>query len=709
MLMTYWIVGMLLAFGITILIYQKAELGRILIVSQSLYYCLYVVVSGVLIWINHFNLYRGALLTFLLELVFGSVFFLWQLLQKNKGKRKLSIGFNWKEYLPLAIILLLSAFLVQEKAGIYGTGQDQGLYQIRAMMYLGGYNDNVIDFPEYYFVENNWEKSQYLLELEDMVGFYLLKNDGHEFANDVNGVLHGIATFPALLGLWGKIFGLVSMPGILTVFYLLYLANLWLICDNMKFKTWVKTVVTTFLAVSPIVVWSAKQTLTEIALAMMIALFFMLLTEKSDKKVAFWSFLPLLAICYYHVVVTVLIPLFVILYVVAYLQTKSKGYLGALLLSMIGYATGFSMMLDSARHYTLKNFAQLFGKTGNLLNEENVELVIWVAAISVMVLSVVLFRLCERKRKGKQETGQKLVKTMNPVVKWGLNAGTIFVIAFMINKAIVVAGQDLWIMKLSILGYLFLSGFVMLPMAFLGVLRKSGKASKEPQILLMSLSFLYVVFLYCGILWVNIYYYYYYARYLTPFIFLVLVVAGLLLNDFNKPTAIVTTVVGAGIVYLMLQQSSLLYEAKDLTYGSYEQLDEMVQAITAQEEQWRLDYELSEEEWALHRDVILVYDQGYHIPRRFALALKALTGADILYFNYDRMANQLLECKTRYQHIYLVQYDLDRITEAGGEWTYLYRGIQETSLYDSFVTEGLPYAKEAITLESPVSVLLYNY
>lgn len=708
MLICLWILGMAASFLMTALIYRRAEIGRLLIVSQGLYYCLYIVASGLMIWVNHFNLLRGTLGTLLMEAAVIGVLCLFQsdICRKSKIVRRLKLyreeslcfSLSWKKYLPLAIILAVSAFLVHDKAGFYGTGQDQGLYQIRAMMYMGGYNDNIIDFPEYYYVENNWEKSEYLRILEDMDGYYLLKKDGLENANEVNGVLHGISTFPALLGLWGKMFGLSNMPGIMTVLYLLALANVWLIGDNLGFKPWVKWILASFMAVCPIVVWSAQQTLTEMGFTLMICAFFELMTENTKKKVYFWSAVPLLAACYYHVIFTVLIPLFVVLYLTNYLQSKKRGFLSALMLLMVGYATGYSMMQNTAWHYTMKNFQQLFSKSKYLLNEDNIEAAIWIASAIIFSVAAVLMQKEVRRKLFLWWDGIRESSLAKKIVGWGIRAVTLLLIGFFVYKGIWAHRIDMWPMKLSIIGYLIMTGYVMMPAMVLGIWLKAGNGLRNRNVMTLALSSFYVMFFYCGILWVLIYYYYYYARYFSVFVVLVLIMAGYFLNRIPWQIAVPVCLC---MITLVKSQSSLLYNAQDLTYMSYEQLEEIAALIGDQREG-------QEEDPLGQKDVILIYDQGYHSPRIFALALKGLTGADILYLNYDRMPLQLMECRARYDDIYVIQYHLGRFTPEDENWTFLYVGVMKTSIYDNFVESGLPYAKETVTIDTPVSLLIYN-
>ena len=272
-------------------------------------------------------------------------------------------------------------------------------------------------------------------------------------------------------------------------------------------------------------------------------------------------------------------------------------------------------------------------------------------------------------------------------------------ILFFVYKGIKAYRMNMWPMKLSILGYFFMTGFIMLPAMILGIWKKAGTALRNRNILAAIISSFYVMFVYCGILWVLIYYYDYYARYLAPFIILVLMLAGYCLNHLKWQVTVPVCAVMAG---LLIWQSRLLYTDQDLTYLSYQQMEDIVSALQA-------DQKESDDSALEQNDVILIYDQGYHLPRMYALALKGLTGADLLFLNYDRLAVQIMECRVMYDDIYVLEYDLDRLSDESGEWTYLYRERMYSSLYDTFVDEGLPYAKQAITIENPaIALLKYN-
>ena len=63
MITAFWIIGMLSAFVLTACLYRKIELGRLCIVAPGIYFCLFVLASGVLMWMDFFSLKKASFAT----------------------------------------------------------------------------------------------------------------------------------------------------------------------------------------------------------------------------------------------------------------------------------------------------------------------------------------------------------------------------------------------------------------------------------------------------------------------------------------------------------------------------------------------------------------------------------------------------------------------------------------------------------------------
>ena len=262
----------------------------------------------------------------------------------------------------------------------------------------------------------------------------------------------------------------------------------------------------------------------------------------------------------------------------------------------------------------------------------------------------------------------------------------VLTLVVLIIQMILAVKQNMWIMKTGTFCYLITTGYIMLPLGFAGAFLFKREFAGKRNMFNIYFSFLYVMMLYCGLVVTSVYYYYYYARYYVPFVMLVLVAAGFLLERITWKIAAPVAAAGAALV---VWQSTLLYQERDLTYGDYQILDNMASCIDED-------------------DCVLIFEQGYHIQRLFALQLKGLTGADIHYADMTRLGKQIEEYGTLYSNVFVLTYDIGTFQEDPNEWRYVYQGVMKTSIYDKFVEGGLPYAKECVTMESPVALLIWQ-
>ena len=87
-------------------------------------------------------------------------------------------------------------------------------------------------------------------------------------------------------------------------------------------------------------------------------------TENKKKRLEYWTAIPLCSACFYHVAFSVYMPLIGVIYLLRYVQCGKKRLLYALSTVLLSYALGISMMLDTAHHYVLHNFGNIFFKSG---------------------------------------------------------------------------------------------------------------------------------------------------------------------------------------------------------------------------------------------------------------------------------------------------------------------------------------------------------
>ncbi len=682
--MLLMLVGVLIHCFMVALIYRKIEFGRMLLLGGSSYLAFYVFLSGFLFWAGAYTIERATTVVLFPGLALCVGLFL-----RNR-KRLPRIESKPGLYLPLLLILVIAGILCNShRADFFGTGQDEGLYQIRAMYYMNNRYEDEIRFPEYENLNIRWEKYQYVQEIRDLEGLYLNVDKEEEKPTELVGVLHGLGTFPALLALWGRLFGMRNMSGILCVCYLLSIGNVWLLCRNLHFRRTFTLLSTALYAVSPVFLWSAQNTLTEIVLAAFITQWFVCLTDDDKNLHPFFSAVPILGVSMLHILISVLMPLIVILYVCQYLQTGKRSFLWGLLTILPGYGCGFSMMRHTAEVYTISNYAQLFGKTKGLLTEENLEGVVWTVALVCMALTIVFLVLGRKNALLGLAKRLRQSKSAGAVAKKVLTVLGILTLVFFIYKFWQRRDEPKYYPFFFIYGYLIMTGFFLLPLSIVTAAKRGMLWFRDRKFALLQISLYYIVWMYCGFLWVLIYYYFYYARYLTPFVFLPIVVAGYALH--KKPAKVLVPVY-AVLILLTVVQSRVLYTAKDMTYAEYEVIESVTSCIGEQ-------------------DCVLINEQGYGSQRVFALPIKAISGADVYFMNAVQLKRQMRDYGARYRHVFLLSYDMGKeVADAEGNgWKAIYRGNIHGSVYDWYLGKEhplLPYPKKATLLETPVVLMV---
>jgi hypothetical protein len=247
MIYILFLLALLCAGVLSLIILRKTELLKIAVYGMAMFFAFYILSAGFLIWFDSFGIEKALVISLISEIIVSVVAWLYG------PKRKISISVS--PVLTISAVVLASVFVWisgLNKAGLYPAGQDQGLYQFKALLYMSGDYDNINTFEEYNMLTDDREKFIYYKTLHDMVGVWTVNEEvdpvpvwGQEdpeiTSDDVdldaegvtNYVLHGIAVLPALMALWGKMFGLTHMTGIWTVFYVLSVLGVMLICNNL--------------------------------------------------------------------------------------------------------------------------------------------------------------------------------------------------------------------------------------------------------------------------------------------------------------------------------------------------------------------------------------------------------------------------------------------------------------------------------------------
>lgn len=677
-------IGLILSCLLMAFAYKKIELIKMIILGIGLWFSLYIIAEGIMMHMNKFSITGAMAITAIVLLIMNIMLF------TIRGFELPSIKIKPVKYLPLLGILVVGFFIsASHRSEVYGTGQDEGLYQIRAWYYMSDENDNVLDFSEYYNIESDQEKKEYIKCIEKQVGYYLMSDDTatDNRVGKAKGETHGINTFPGMLGMWARMFGMASLNGVLTLMYLLAISNVWLVCNNLKLKKSTALIAAVVMTVSPIMIWSSRITLTEIAIAMFITLFFVLFTEEERNVQPLLAAIPLGAACYYHVTITMLIPLLVIIYIIAIFACRSWKYAVGLMLVMVGYIAGYYMMLSSAHTYTENSFQALYKVSGDMLNSYNTGA--WIVTCGSMVITFALIMAIKPLRQVICQDFWSIQNSKKASKVFGIIIAVIATIVLGVTvmsaiKSVTVNG--LRFESLSSLCYAICTAFIFMPLGFAGVYADLGRLATDKNRLIIYISMLYIVLVYCNVVWPSIYRYFYYARYFTPFICVIVLAGSLMLDKINFKIAIPLVVISTGI---MIYQTRVLYTERDLTNYDYEVLENIAEKIG-------------------ENDAIIILDRGYSGVAALTLPVRATTDADIYFATENTLYERAEYYAGFYNNVYILMLDVGGYGDEDENLSYVYKGTLSASYYNDYVEKGLPYPIEGENYDSPVALYIYE-
>ena len=184
------------------------------------YFFISIITSVILFSFDVFSIGKNTIITFALIAIGTGISFI----KLNKKPLK-ALKFNRKECIFFVAIVLVVLLLSGEKFGFFGMGQDQGVYQTKAIELIYGNNTNELDICYPLKTLNKEDFEYYRDEMGKLQGYYLIGQVNPavpDFENGgetrLRGVYHGISTWPAILALFGEMFGVDHMQDCQTLF-----------------------------------------------------------------------------------------------------------------------------------------------------------------------------------------------------------------------------------------------------------------------------------------------------------------------------------------------------------------------------------------------------------------------------------------------------------------------------------------------------------
>lgn len=625
----------LLIIGILILrIKRQSDYLELFALTVAVWFSTFIVISGLLFWINLFS-FVGVLG---LQIVFSMI-----ILVVIRIKYECIVTPHYtKRPIVVYIILLASLVMTYEKFELFGMGQDQGVYQTNAIEFANDRFYTQFDFEEYSLLQDEQQKKEYAQILKEQNGLYrytirpTANEDGR--ISEVSAIYHGIPTFPAFLGLFAKIFGNQFIQLGQTFLYLAANIFVLLAVENLRLKKWTSILVLSISCFCPIIVWVSKASLTECGLCMLMAWYVYAITSKIDKFKMGCSVLAVTCFSFFHSSAFVLMPIFSLIYIILYIQTEENYVKISGVLSNILFYTGVIMMLCVTPQYGF----DIIRANLKLPSDSYV-----IPVMAVFTLIFIFFILGTKKlrldRLYSIVVSEKIFSfiirvcivvaiLLVIVYTFGVYAG--YVPVWLIGVQPYYESNNMVLIFTHITLYVltFATGLVVLPGILLSMFIRPKKLLK-PQNVILCVIFIYCVLVMAVLLKKEIFYFYYYARYLAPYIIVLVIFAGVCFDEFSD--RVIQAALAISFL-VMLPFDCFIATNKDQSQMTWDTLESICNVV--------------------EKDSAIVISDSYLL--RLMLPLRAMTGCHV-YPMFEDAEKQVKYLQENYKNIYIIDNDIN--------------------------------------------------
>lgn len=484
------------------------------VISLSLYFVIYVLFCGLLFWFDCYNMGMATIGTsgicFVLLLVSVWKNRVWKI--QGDLVVELPARENRLPYLTILLVCICAAGHFE----FYGMGQDEGVYQNKAINLMMGMTQKTQTVPELDALEEGEYKEFYQEEIDKLHGYDIKARSvdvpGVTASSESEAYWHGIPIYPAMLALSARIFGISNMMVVNTAFFVCFLFVMQFILSEWKVKPVLQSLLLILAGLSPQMLWVKKSTLTESFLALLIVLYlYFLLGEQENRR---WiSVLPIAAFCFFHVSAFVMMPAFIGIYWILFFKDGKSSYLAYAQCSIVTYLAGYLMMVTVQPVYTLTNYF----RNVYIVSQDNMTFVVWMVCIVVSLVNTAIWKW-----------GKSFGK-LDKVFKWYLQIISIasivcLIIGFVSGKFSLEAP-----VRATLLAYGALTGIFLLPSILVCLIIRKYRMSN--QFMVMATFFSWCILIYSMVMRTNISFFYYYGRYLVPFLGVIILLFAYLVKD----------------------------------------------------------------------------------------------------------------------------------------------------------------------------------
>lgn len=627
------IIGFLISLTASIIWFKKRNIIESVIIGTVFYFFDYIFASMALFIIDYYSLFRASFGGMIIDII---ILIMAILKRKKKGirlKELFQCDLSLKNMLIPVIICLIAFPFVSVKNEIFGMGQDEGVYQIQAINFMYNNNSRQKDFEEYHLLETEEERNHFNDSIRKQLGGYDIPSADYPKTvydrniSQVSGFIHGIPSYSSMLAMWGTLFGIENMIDIDTVFYICTIFLVYFICRNLKLKKASCICACILTALSPVILWVSKSSLTEIFIDVIITAFLYFITDDENSSEKWLSIIPVAVFGCYHVSIYTMIPVFMMIYGGMYFFTREKQYAVLLPSVILGYMISFFAMKQIQPVYTINNYRDLFVAG---INVHNISKVIPAACIILTAISILFIFILSRTNKNFKPEEFNKKASENGIFKIFLILLMLVPTAFTIIKSFTKYSSWEEANHLALWGFIFNAGVFLVSFAIIYFVTYPKFFIQENSRLAIFIMFFYCIIIYSSFLRYEIQYYFYYARYLAPFVPVAIIFGVLTMDRAGRKFIYPLTLLSLALSF---PYSKFLMTAKDDTRMEWDILEDTSDIINSKE------------------DSCIIINKFYS-PKLW-LPLKQMTNADIYPLNEEN-ENQFAEKLLKYKNVFYI-------------------------------------------------------
>jgi hypothetical protein len=630
------LLGIASSFIFTVVFFKDRDFIENLVLGFIMYIFSHILSSIILFTLDIYKILYAVLGAFIIDFAMMSFIII-----KNKPFKRDNYfdksKFSIYNFLIPIICLALSTPFVMCRNEFFGMGQDEGVYETQAISFIEENTKRQKDFSEYYKLEDK-DKGYFEETVKDyLVGYDIPpinypKTVYDETISPVSGIYHGIPTYSSLLATCGMIFGIRYMTYFeIPVFYCLIFL-VYLVCRNFQLKK-----ITTFFAClavsfSPVVLWVAKASLTEIVLTIIVATYVYFITDEKHKNMKWLSIIPIGIFSCYHVSIFTMIPMFLIIYAGLYLFTREKQYEILMPVTIVIYLISYFVMRHIQPFYTMNNYRNLFIGP---INVSNITYVVPIACVIALIATIV-YTLIIKKHTKKFDKDKFLLNAQSSKgFQWFLRLLIILPIVYILIKFILTFDFLGEFGDLGISGYSINAGVLLLPIGVVICIFKPKYSLKTLSHIVLFVMFVYCILIYSAVMRYKIDFYYYYGRYLAPYIIVVTIFSLIMIESVGKKAFVPIACIG--MIYYIPFDAYLLQNQNE-TRVNWDVLEDIQENISS--------------------DDCVVISQDYAMA--LWLPVRDMTGADVYIENPDN-SEQFKDLSSKYDTVlYLTNESADK-------------------------------------------------